>query len=125
MALADDILEAVSDVLQEDVGQSVTLRRYTPGTRDADDPTAGTDPTVTNYTGVYVFCYDVEEKEVDGELINTGDKWAMIDLKDLAITPKPGDELIINLEVWKLAKPVKSGQVQGTNIYAIAHIVRV
>lgn len=104
-----DYTEIAADVLaalQED-GFAVTLRRQTAGTYN---------PVTGERTGAQTLNYSVQglitsqsmlqsgntgERYFNGTLIQTGDKMLILAASGLAVTPAPGDQLIVSGVTWQ------------------------
>lgn len=78
----------------------ITLVVVTPGTRTASALIGGTNPTKTEYTcrGVIV---DYKATQIDGTIIQRGDKQVLILAGTLpaGVKPKPGDQIKSELQV--------------------------
>jgi hypothetical protein len=105
-----DYTETAADVLaalQED-GFAVTLRRQI---ADTYNPATGgyTGGTTTDYPAQALISSqsmpqsgNTGERYFDGTLTKTGDKILMLAASGLAVTPQPGDRLIVSGIIWQV-----------------------
>lgn len=99
-------------------GQPATLRRSVAGVYDTDTSTVGA-PVVTNDPCyVVLFDYNLQSGgvgEIDGNLVQVGDKKILLPALGLTLIPAPGDFLIVGAVTWTV-KNVKALNPAGTPI---------
>lgn len=88
-----DIAKVVHDAMSSGL-TDVVLVHYTPGTRDATDPTAGNEPTSTRHTAKG-FRDEYLERQIDGTNIRRGDRKVVLIAESInpPVAPAPGDEV--------------------------------
>lgn len=79
--IAQDILEGVADALS-DLGDSRTVRIFTEGALDLNDPGAGA-PRTPEDLPVEALLYDFDDELIDNTAVLKGDRNAIIDLNSL------------------------------------------
>ena len=84
-----DMAEVADDLLHE-FGQAGVLGSVTDGAYNPETGEAG--PTSAPHA-VTAAIFDFPQKYIDGTLIRTGDKRALLSALGLAVTPKSGDTL--------------------------------
>lgn len=82
-------IAATADELLSEFGQSCTLGSVTDG---AYDPAIGEAGTTTTPHPVTAAIFAYPQRYVDGTLIRTGDKRALVSAVSLTVTPKLGDK---------------------------------
>jgi len=90
MSFDYDEIASTADELLAEFGQSCVLTSITDGAYDPETGEAGTSTTPHPATAA-VFAYP--QRFVDGTLILTGDKRALVSPVGLTVDPKPGDTL--------------------------------
>lgn len=86
MTFYDDAAADAAEALEE-FGQACTLGVVTAG---AYDPETGEASTTTESQSVTAAIFDYPQKFIDGTLILTGDKRALVSAVGLTVEPKPG-----------------------------------
>lgn len=82
----------------------LTLHSVTPGTRNPSDPTAGTAPTTVDVTSEGIVD-SYRESQIDGSLIQQGDKQILILGQPLGdVVPKPSDRVTIEGRSYSLIR---------------------
>lgn len=89
MSFYDDAAGVADDLLSQ-FGQSCVLGSVTDGTYD---PATGSASPTTASQPVTAAMFDYPQRFVDGTLIRTGDKRALVSPVGLTVEPKPGDTL--------------------------------
>lgn len=88
-----------------------TVTRETPGVGGtAQDPA---DPVQTHYTCKGIV-EDWRADQIDGTLIQVGDRKVIILATSLAIVPKPGDKVTIRAETFSVMPPVRQDPAGAT-----------
>jgi hypothetical protein len=90
MSFDYDEIAATADELLAEFGQQCVLGSVTDGAYDPATGEAGTTMTPQPVTAA-IFAYP--QRYIDGTLIRTGDKRALVSAVGLTVTPKPGDAL--------------------------------
>jgi hypothetical protein len=90
MSFDYDEIADVADELLAEYGQSCVLTSITDGTYDPETGEAGTSSTPHPVTAA-IFAYP--QRYIDGTLIRTSDKRALVSPVGLTVDPKPGDTL--------------------------------
>ena len=97
-----DIAGIVKDAIGSAGGLlSVTLHKRVPGTRNPVDLAAGIVPTFTAYVCEGVIS-DYSNREIDGTLIQTGDRQVLILASGLAVDPAPDDRVTVEGKTYQL-----------------------
>lgn len=89
MTFYDEMADVADDLLSE-FGQSCVLGVVTTG---AYDPTTGEAGTTTATHPVTAALFDYPQRHIDGTLILTGDKKALVSPVGLTVEPAPGNTL--------------------------------
>ena len=108
----------ISGIIAQEIGPGVlpaTLIVFTPGIRSAIDSTGGTLPTEASVEG-RGFIDDYSENEVDGTLVQRGDKKIILigDTFTGFPVPKPNDKITIEGITFKIVGPVKRDPAAAT-----------
>jgi hypothetical protein len=90
MSFDYDEIAADADELLAEFGQSCVLTSITDGAYNPETGEAGTSMTPHPVTAA-IFAYP--QRYIDGSLIRTGDKRALVSAVGLTVNPKPGDTL--------------------------------
>jgi hypothetical protein len=90
MSFDYDATAADADELLAEFGQVCVLASIPDGTYDPEEGEASTSSTPHPVTAA-IFAYP--QRYIDGTLIRTGDKRALVSPVGLAVDPKPGDTL--------------------------------
>lgn len=90
MSFDYDNIAAVADELLAEFGQSCSLGSVTDG---AYDPATGEAAPATTPYPITAAIFAYPQRFVDGTLIRTGDKRALVSPVGLTVDPKPGDTL--------------------------------
>lgn len=91
------------------LGTSVTFRIVTPG---AHDPETGKGSVTNTDTALNGTLYDYEIKEVDGTVIQFGDRRLIVAASDLTTEPKPDHRIIVGTDNYRI---VRSRPIQATD----------
>lgn len=120
---ANDLLSGILDLATE-IGKTVTLRQIVnSGTLlDATNPTKGYTQTTTN-TSVTAIITEYSEADVDGTVINKGDRQIVISMSGETVTPAEGDLIVDGSSTWTLVH-VQPLEVSGTTVVAIGQMRR-
>lgn len=121
ITIPPDILAGVAEALEE-VGKTMTLRKYSRGALNPSDPTAGKPLTPSDTTGK-VFLFDYSDRDIDGTTVLKGDRIALFDLSGFDPTqPEKGDEIIeASTTTWKIVD-IDYTEVQGTRVVGLAQV---
>ncbi len=120
LSLASDIKDAVADIHTE-VGKSVVIRRVTYGAYiDATKPSKGKAVTATQYT-IPAIMTSFAFGQIDGQIIQEGDKQCIVSLRDMTIIPTADDTLIDGSDTWQILA-VKQIEVSGVVCYCKLHL---
>ena len=99
-------------------GQAAMLRRSTPGTYDTETQITGAATVSDSNCFVVLFDFELTESgasRADGTLIQVGDKQILVPASGLAITPAPGDLVLVGGVTWTIQN-VKEVNPAGTPI---------
>lgn len=92
----------------------LTLTRTSAGTRSATDPTAGTNPRTSSSVG-RGFVEEYRDSQVDGEMVERGDRKIIIigdSLKPAAV-PSPGDSIAMKIAGTDATVEIVQGGVRS------------
>ena len=103
----------------------LTIKHYTPGTRTATDPTAGTNPTDSTHQG-RGFYEEYADRQIDGKLVRAGDRKIIVIAKSVkpSVSPVPGDEIHVAGSA-QAAGTVVDAQPAATPGYEVSAVVRI
>jgi hypothetical protein len=106
--------DGVAKKLIAKYGQAMTLRVITPGAYDPDTRLTA-DPVTTDYP-IKGIAEEYKLSEVDGTVIQNGDKKILISASGLAVRPLPEHIVIMSGEVWQVINctPLAPGGVAVT-----------
>jgi hypothetical protein len=123
LTIPADIMDGVSDIMAE-VGKPVFLiQDIESGETDDDDPTKGPS-LVPSAKTVQSFFYSFQDEEVDGNLVRSGDRKAIISLKDTGISEVTTAFYIREgLIRWEIVQS-KAIELSGVTATVILHIRR-
>jgi hypothetical protein len=118
-----DIMNGVVDIMEE-VGKSIFLvQDVESGWIDENDKTKGRTPVPSSKT-VQSFFYDFADDEVDGSLVQSGDRKVILSLKDTGISEVTTAFYVREGTVrWEIVR-TKPIEVSGVIATVIAHIRR-
>jgi hypothetical protein len=120
MTIAADFKEGIAEICAE-LGKAAAIRRATLGTWiDSTMPSKGKITTSTDIA-VSLVMTDYEAKVIDGEIIQRGDRMAVVSLDGLSIVPDTKDFLIDSSVVWKIVN-VEKPEVNGETITTILQV---
>ena len=101
-----DIAGLVADAISASDATAATLISVVPGTRTVGSPSAGTNPTSTNY-GCRGFVVDYAAAQIDGTLVVVGDRLVSLVAKSInggSTTPKPGDRVTVRSRTYSVVR---------------------
>lgn len=110
-------LQATAQTLIARFGTSVTFVEVTTGAYDPATATPG--ESTTNHSATAVLL-NYKLKDIDGTLIQSGDRIALISTT-LTAVPKPGDKITIGSDTWVVvdSQPLSPG---GTDLLYAAQV---
>ena len=120
VSIPSDVLEAVAEISAE-LGKTLTIKRRALGALiDSAVPSKGKVVTTTSHK-VSGLVMDFEMSKVDGEIIQTGDRMAIISLSGMTITPNTDDVLVDGSVTWKIQN-VTLTEVSGVTCVCLLHL---
>ena len=120
MSIAGDFKEGIAEICAE-LGKTAAIRRATLGTWvDAAAPSKGLVSSATDIA-VSLVMTDYEASVVDGQIIQRGDRMAVVSLEGLSIVPDTKDFLVDSGITWKIVN-VEKPEVNGTTITTILQV---
>jgi len=120
VTIANDILDALSEAFQLDVGKALTLREVSLGSLNPINPGAGRTPTNIDHSA-YGIISSYDSKRIDGTLVLKGDMEGILSLKELSVVPEVGMRVIdgaVDYEIIRAEIP----EVAGVGVVAILQL---